>query len=42
MGQLGGGRKMNAHLFATGYQPLYEHRLTLLRIVQLLSKLLVL
>ena len=31
-----------AHLFATRYQPLYQHRLSLLRIIQLLSKLLVL
>ena len=31
-----------AYLFATRYQPLYQHRLSLLRIVQLLSKLLVL
>ena len=31
-----------AYLFATRYQPFYQHRLSLLRIVQLLSELLVL
>ena len=38
----GRGRGVVAYLFATRYQPLYQHRLSLLRVVQLLPELLVL
>jgi hypothetical protein len=37
-----GVMKRFAYLFATRYQPVYQHRLSLLRVVQLLSELLVL
>jgi hypothetical protein len=46
-GKRGGRRERErrggvAYLFATRYQPLYQHRLSLLRVVQLLPELLVL
>jgi hypothetical protein len=41
-GQGNGVMKRFAYLFATRYQPLYQHRLSLLCIVQLLSELLIL
>jgi hypothetical protein len=41
-GQGNGVYERFAYLFATRYQSLYQHRLSLLRVVQLLSELLVL